>query len=188
MHSEVGKLLFQFRSFVMNAWVKQTLYGQAHFDPQTFATWTFSMMFGSLAYAAQQSANFANNAEELDRRLNTVEIAKAGFQRAGFSSLVPMAMDSTWGLLTGDNIFKFGRSSNLASGFFLGNPSVSLGNKVLGVASGGAQDLFTDDHLWTQKEFGYAAGLLPQVLGIRTLLDTYKQEFPKRNYLRDGTQ
>ena len=186
MHSEVGKLLFQFRSFVMNAWVKQTLHGLAHFDAHAFAAWTFSMMFGSLAYSAQTYANFAHNQKELDRRLDPWEIAKSGFQRAGFSSLVPMAIDTTMQLLTGDQMFKFGRSSTLASGFVLGNPTVSLLNRVTGLTSAVGQSVFTSDHLWTQKEVGYATGLLPQIVGIRAGLDAFKQTFPRNNYLREG--
>lgn len=188
MHSALGQLLFQFRSFVMNAWTKQALHGVAHFDPQTFYTWAFSMMFGSLAYAAQTAINYGNNQRELDRRLDPMEIAKAGFQRAGFSSLVPMAIDTALEFTTGDPLFKFGRSSNLATGFILGNPTVSTAGRIFGLTSAAAQDVFTGDHVWTQKEFMYGAGLLPQVVGIRSALDTMKQEFPKRNYLRSQDQ
>lgn len=188
MHSDIGKILFQFRSFVMNAYTKQLLYGIAHADLQTFATWTFSVMAGSLAYAAQTTVNFAGNPEELEKRLDPVELGKAGFQRAGFSSLIPMAVDTVMDYTTGDPIFKYGRSSNLGTGFLLGNPTVTTLGKIFGGTSALAQDLFTDDHVWTQKEVGYVTGLIPQFVGIRALLDAYKQEFPKRNFLREGEQ
>ena len=97
-----------------------------------------------------------------------------------------MAIDTTMQLLTGDQMFKFGRSSTLASGFVLGNPTVSLLNRVTGLTSAVGQSVFTSDHLWTQKEVGYATGLLPQIVGIRAGLDAFKQTFPRNNYLREG--
>jgi hypothetical protein len=146
------------------------------------------MVFGTLAYAAQTSLNFANNQKELDRRLDPWELAKAGVQRAGFSSLVPMAIDTALDFAIGDPMFKYGRSSNLATGFFLGNPSLTTAAKITGTLSAGSQNILTDDYMMTQKDFGYAAGLFPKFYGVGTLMDTMKQEYPRRNFLRGNEQ
>lgn len=188
MHTETGKLLFQFRSFVMNAWTKQTLYAAAHADMQTLMTFAFSTMAGGLAYAAQTYVNFANNDDELAKRLDPVQIALAAFQRAGMSSLIPMGIDTAMDIAMGDPVFKFGRTSNLASGFVLGIPAVAAGAKATGLLSAAAQDAFTDDHVWTQKEFGYGTGFFPQFVGLRAAFDTMKQEFPRSNPLRRDQQ
>jgi hypothetical protein len=164
------------------------MYGLAHMDFQTFLNWSFSMTFGTLAYAAQQSMNFANNQKELERRLDPWEMAKAGFQRAGFSSLVPSAIDTALDLTIGDPMFKYGRSSNLATGNILSIPSVATAAKVSGSLSAFSQNMLTDDYMMTQKDFGYATGLLPKFYGVGTVLDTMKQEYPRKNYLRVGQQ
>jgi hypothetical protein len=191
MHHTLGKVLFQLRSFVMNAWTKQTLYGLNHggvFDLHNFTVWSSSMAFGALAYSAQTALNYATNEKEREKRLDPLEIAKAGFQRAGFASLIPMAVDSTLGFAVGDPFFKYGRSTGLGSNMLGGVPTVATVGKVLNTASAVTQSGLTDDHLWTQKDFANAAGLLPNYYGLKTLINTYQQDMPKRNFLRLSEQ
>jgi hypothetical protein len=67
-------------------------------------------------------------------------------------------------------------------------PTVATVGKVLNTASAVTQSGLTDDHLWTQKDFANAAGLLPNYYGLKTLINTYQQDMPKRNFLRLSEQ
>jgi hypothetical protein len=183
MHNEVGKLLMQFRSFAMTAFVKQTLHGIAHRDLQTFLTWSFGMAIAAPVYAFQTWLNYHGDQEKLNKRLTPGEIAKASFQRAGFSSMIPAMVDTVTGFGLGDPIFAHGRTTGLASGV-TGNPTFATAEKGYRLGSAAAQSLLTDDFLMLEKDARALTGLLPNLYGIRGMLNTWASDFPSRNYLR----
>jgi hypothetical protein len=183
MHNEFGKLMMQFRSFAMTAWVKQTLNGIAHRDLQTFLTWSFSMAIAAPVYVAQTYLNYHGDQEKLQKRLTHGEIAKAAFQKAGFSSMLPAMIDTVTGFGLGDPVFGYGRSTGLASGI-AGIPSVATLDKLRTVGSSAAQSLLTDDYMMIEKDARALTGLLPNLHGVRGLLNTWASDFPSRNYLR----
>lgn len=188
MHGTLGKILTQFRTFMLVAHAKQFLHGLHMRDSTTAMQWSLSMMFAGMSYIAQNSLNYAHDKEALSERLDPWEVAKAAFQRAGFSSLIPATIDSVANLTTGETYFNFGRTTALGTGFVPGNPTYDLvTNKVLGTLSNGAQDLFTDDFLWTKREAkdAYQLMLFSNLYGVRTFLDLATKDLPSHNYLRD---
>jgi hypothetical protein len=186
MHSSTGRLIAQFRSFVMNAWTKQTLYGLNHADPQTFMQFAFTTLFGGLSYVAQTTINHLGDQKALDEKLSTDQIALAAWNRAGWSSLAPGAIDSLLGMTTGQKMFTNGRTTNLSSDWITGIPTVSLLDKIWGGAGAVTQSVLPDSmlpqpHVWTQKEVGGLLGLLPNYYGVRTYTNDVKQDFPTHN-------
>jgi hypothetical protein len=186
MHSSLGRILGQFRSFVLNAWTKQTLYGLNHADPQTFMQFAFTTMFGGLSYVAQTSLNYASDQKALDEKLSMDNVALAAFNRAGWSSLLPGAVDSVAGLATGNKFFAHARTTNLSSDWVTGIPTVALLDKIWGAAGAGFGSVLPDSmlsqpHVWTQKEVGQVLGLLPRYYGVSTFINDVKQDFPKHN-------
>jgi hypothetical protein len=81
------------------------------------------MLFAGAAYVAQTALNYAHDKEQLDKRLPRGEIAKAAYQRAGFSSLTPGAWDTMMMFTRGEPTFAYGRTTGLGTGFLVGNPT-----------------------------------------------------------------
>ncbi|WP_028714665.1 hypothetical protein [Paracoccus sp. J55] len=63
MTKELGKTVFQFRSFMLAAYSKQLLAGIHHRDWETFSAFMSSMLFGGLFYAAQTAVNAQGRAD-----------------------------------------------------------------------------------------------------------------------------
>lgn len=127
MTREMGKTIFQFRSFMLASYEKQLLTGVHHRDWETFSAFMTSMFFGGLFYAGQTVVNAQGRSDKeelLQERLSPTNIAKASFQRAGFSSVIPVAVDVGGGMMGFGPVFDF-RTSDLSSQL-LGNPSIDL--------------------------------------------------------------
>lgn len=131
MTKEMWKTIFQFRSFMLAAYTKQLLSGIHHRDWETFSSFMNTMLFGGLFYVGQQVVNSVGRADQeewLEKRLASDAIAKASFQRAGFSSLLPPVVDTLSQTAGLGPVFDF-RTSDL-SGSILGNPSLDLFNNT----------------------------------------------------------
>ncbi len=186
MHSTTGKLMVQFRSFMINAWEKQLLNGIAARDLEAFQAFTMSMVFGGLAFVLQmqvQSVGRPDRKEFLAKRLNTASIAKAAFQRAAFASLIPAAVDTIWQTTYGDDpIFAYGRSTGLASNILLGNPTADLTNKAQQAIRGVIQSATRSDKDLSQETTRAIQSLFPlqNAIGVRNVMEAVHQQFPKR--------
>lgn len=189
IHKPIAQVMFQFRGFVLGAWAKQTLYGLNHMDARVASAWGLSSLFAGMAYAAQTSFNFAQNQKELDKRLTLEKIAAASFSRAGWSSLVPMGIDTIGDMALNEPVFAHARTTGMAAGSVLGIPTVDLGLKVHGVLKSTMRSAFDEQHLWTQSEAKAALQLLflSNTYAVRNLVDAASQEFPKRNYLEPSS-
>jgi hypothetical protein len=158
----IGRLFFQFRSFMLAAYTKQTLHSIHMRDWAAFSSFTLSMMFGALAYSAQtylQSIGRPDQQEFLREKLgdddkgsSEKKLAAAAFQRAGAASLMPMAFDQVLWLGGHDPLFA-ARSSGLPSQGMLSNPTASLVDSALLTA----RNLFTSE--FSQADLRRAAGL-----------------------------
>jgi hypothetical protein len=187
MHTHIGKILTQFRGFMLVAHGKQTLYGAHHRDLTVANAFIASTLFAGMSYVAQNAINFAGNQEELDKRLAWDAIAKSAFQRNSMSSLIPATVDTLSSFAGWDTIFKYGRSTGLASSVILGNPTVDLlFNKMGGTAANVTQMFTTDDHTWREQDVKNAVNLVvPNLLGVKTLLEAWSDQFPTVNPLRE---
>lgn len=185
MHSSLGKMLFQFRSFMLVAWGKQTLHNIHMADMQSFAMFSYSMMFGGLAYSAQTAINSVGRADQsefLEERLNPTALALAAFQRAGASSLVPAAVDTAWTTFGGQSpLFAYGRSTGLAADMLMGNPTVDLAQKITGTM--GITKNLRGDHELSQKNVRDVWGLLwfNNAMGVRNISNLLLNDLPTRS-------
>ncbi|MFN3711820.1 MAG: hypothetical protein ACK4S8_14830, partial [Alishewanella aestuarii] len=154
MTTELGKTIFQFRSFMLASYTKQLLSGIHHRDWETFAAFATSMVFGGLFYAGQTVVNAQGRADKedfLEKRLSPESIAKASFQRAGFSSLIPMGVDTIAGITDFGPIFDF-RSSDLASSVF-SNPTWDLVTGAQRGFQGIVAPLLNSDYEFSQQDY-----------------------------------
>lgn len=176
MHSETGKLLFQFKSFVINAWTKQTLAGVALNDMRTYMSWLTASFIGGAAYVAQTHLMNFGDDEKLDEKLSAEKIGAASFARAGWASLLPTAVDSTVPLLTGGYakpMFSDARASGQQSNIITGAPAYSLVTTLAQTAPALWMSMLTDEYDLTEKDAKKIVGLMPfvQAMGIRRQLE-----------------
>lgn len=137
LSSPVSQMFFQFRSFVLGAWTKQTLYGINHFDARTVATWGLQMMAGAGTYALTAKALSLGQQDPdkyMEDRLGNIsegewgKLAAAGLSRAGFTSLVPMVWD-TGSYITGGPRLDY-RTSQISTALW-GNPTADFATNVI---------------------------------------------------------
>jgi len=177
----LGRLLFQFMRFPMDAVNKQFLRGVHYADAETVTAWTTSMAIGATAYIGQTAIDYANNPEERKKRLTVANIAKVGFMRTGFSSMLPAPIDTGRTVLGLDPMFAMGRTSGLATAFPLtSNPTVSAltsANKGIG---GAVRSLWGDTQ-YSQADMRAAASLVPgyRFLGWKNVVHALEQQFPE---------
>lgn len=138
MQHRLGKMLFQFRTFMLGAWFKQTLWHAKMADREALGAVMWSMMTGGVIYTAQtlaQASTRSDREEFLKQKLHPVQMAMNVFQRTGFSSIMPMLLDIP--LQVGKSPFTFnGRTTGQNSDPITGNPSMSLYGDITGGLSG----------------------------------------------------
>lgn len=161
MSYELGKTIAQFRSFMMAAYVKQTLGGIHNRDWEVATSFLTSMFFGGLFYAGQTYVNSIgrdDREEYLEERLSPVNLANASFQRAAFSSVIPMAADMGLTAVGVDPIFDF-RSSGLKTGgvspleLVVSNPSGDLLDGISRATGGVVQSALNPNYSFSERDF-----------------------------------
>jgi hypothetical protein len=128
MQHRLGKMLFQFRTFMLGAFFKQTLWHMKMADREALNTLLLSTMLGGVAYTAQtvaQSVGRTDREEFLKERLSIANVAKSAFQRTGVSSIIPAGMDAGW-MFTGMGPIFSGRTTGQGNDPITGNPTMTL--------------------------------------------------------------
>jgi len=175
MTTDVGKIIFQFRSFMMVSWAKQAIHGVRMHDFETFATFIGSMLFGALGYGLLTSVNAVGRPdadEYLEERLNPTQLATAAFYRAGWASLLPMGIDTGTMVAGVDPIFAHARVTQMSTDFLFGNPTFDLidsGSKAL---RGMAASAVNPEYQYSQQDYRALQRTLmfQNVTGIRNAL------------------
>jgi len=132
MSTPMATTLLQFRSFMLNSWAKDTLYNLHQGDMRALMSATYSMMFAAMVYSVQTKARSIGRSDAdkfLEEQLSWSSLVRAGFSRAGVSSIFPMMIDTTMPFIGYDPLFDF-RSSAQASDILLGNPTFGLINDL----------------------------------------------------------
>lgn len=97
MSNPVLSLFTQFRSFVLGAWSKSTLYAINHMDPRMAVLLVGELAFGTATFVLRQSGQLATEdgyEKFFEETLDPVNLAKNGWARTASSSVLPMLMDS----------------------------------------------------------------------------------------------
>ena len=180
----LGQIAYQFRSFMFTSWAKQFLYGLKMRDAIVFDQFMNSMLWGSLMFSAQTSLAglvHPNQKEFYENRLNPATIAKAGFQRAAFASLLPIGANIIGSAYTDNPIFGY-RTSGLDTNIITGNPTYSLiFQKLIPTLKAVSQSTFNPERTFSQSDGNKAIGLLPfyNLVGLQQFLRAITSELPK---------
>lgn len=182
MTKEMAKSIGQFRTFMIGAYTKQLLAGVRQNDWETYSSFMASMFFGGLFYVGQTQINAIGRPDKeawLDERLSAESIGKAAFQRAGFSTFMPMLVDMGAAPFTDEPIFAY-RTTDLSTGLF-GNPSVDLMNNIARGVKGSLKAAVSDDYDFSQQDARSITNIIPfqNAFVIRNLLAMTVGSLPK---------
>jgi hypothetical protein len=110
MHTTLGKVLSELKTFMLVAHAKNFLKQLEYRDATALQMWSIAMLAESLAYSMQAAVNYP---DQLDEKLTPEAIAKGAFARASINGLVPLAVEAGHVLLTGgDSFFQEGATGN----------------------------------------------------------------------------
>ena len=183
MHSMLGRMLTQFRSFIFNAWTKQTLHAMRFRDRQTFTAVAFTMTFGGLSYMARSYLNTSTgDPERRERALSLKNIATASMASSGYASILPTVVDTGLVNIGEDAMFSQVRTTGLSTDAITGSPIVQTINNAQSTAFSPARAL-RDDYEYSQQDFRKLTRLLPfnNILGVRNAIDLMAEELPERS-------
>ena len=184
MTTDMGRMIAQFRPFVINAYSKQFLFNLHMRDWEALTAVGMSTLLGGAVYIAQQFSNSIGRPDQdefLEKRLTLDKIAASAFQRSGFGSVAPPIVDSILPVLGFDPMFQFGRTSQMTSDILFGNPTVDLLNRAQRGARGLIAPVIQPDEEFTQSGLRNAFQILPfsNILGARNMFEAVAQDLPE---------
>jgi len=174
--SSTGKLLLQFRNFMLNAYGKQLVHGLHMKDFTAFSAAMSSVFIASLVYVAQtyvQSIGKGRQQKEdfLDKQLDSKAIARAAFQRSTYSTIFPTLVD-TGAYFSGFNpLFNY-RTTGLDANIITGNPSYTLFANAGNAVRNTGKAIFDDQYDFSKSDANKWLRILPyqNMLGIKNVM------------------
>jgi len=129
MHSTLGKVFAELRTFMLVGHAKNFLKNTVMKDQTAFNVWMFGLVAETLAYSLQSAANAPG---ELDKRLSFDQMARAIPTRMASMGAMPLLWGTVYGWTTGEDWTKPGYTANTDSRSLLKTASfnelVRLGN------------------------------------------------------------
>ncbi|MDR7070607.1 hypothetical protein J2X02_003472 [Pseudoxanthomonas japonensis] len=187
MHSNMGKLIAQFRRFALVSYTKQVLHGIAHKDAETATRAIVSMGLAAISYRVQWELRLAQTPEEKreemrERYLSWDAQAAAAFSRSSYASLLPAVIDTPMVFLTDKKLFD-NRTSGLDSNLLEGIPTYALGQNVLQLAKATWDSTTRSDRQFTQSDARALRRLLPfqNLLGMDAAFNAITADLPSRH-------
>lgn len=190
MTSTMGKILTQFRAFMLVSHAKQFLHNIKRNDFAAYSAMMWSCIYGGTAYTLQTHVNAIgrdDKEEFLRERLSTEEIGKAAFQRSSWAALLPGGFDTILWATGQEPAFAYKRSTGLATGFIAGNPVFDLLDTTGKVVRGGVRAAFNEEYQWSRGQQRALNSLLPfqNAIGIKNVLNTMVEGLPEQARIQD---
>ena len=184
MTSTLGKIITQFRTFMLVSYSKQFLHNIKRNDFAAYSAMMYSTFFAGLSYTAQMQANAIGRADKeefLKERLSPVEIGKAAFQRSSYASLFPSLIDSGMPFFGEDPLFSYGRTTGLATGLLSGIPSVQLIDTAYKGVQGVSRALLNDEYQVSAAQGRALRSLVPyqNAIGIKNVMNKMFEDLPE---------
>ncbi len=180
MHSTLGKMFGELKSFFLVAHAKNMLKNAHYRDATTMQVWTIGFMGNALAYVTQTSANYAQDPEKLAEMLTLERIAKSAAFRMSAAGIAPLLANMGYAVATGgDSLVQPGMTTNTDTRSLI-TPSMQIAGRLAGAPQTlGGLLLGTD--VTTQKEAKDLAGVIPgsRLLGISNGINYLSEMLPK---------
>lgn len=186
MHSTTGRLVTQFRSFMVNSYTRHFLNSIHHYDDwRTYMMVVLSTSAAGMGWAARTYLNTAGDPEARKKLLTEENFYKNAVAQSSWSNVIPALTDFVWAdTLGNDPVFANNRSTGLENGV-MGIPTIDLFNKVYG-STRMIGSAIRDDEEITEKQMRdfWKIWWFNNMTGVRNLIDAHAREFPDR---KDGT-
>ncbi len=156
MQSDVAKFVLQFKSFLLGAYTKQTLYGLRHMDSRQVTSWFMQLAAGSITYYGMTKmkqlafSDEQQQAADTKGQLGWQDVILQGFARTPVSGMFPTVIDSVVTQYT-DPVFAQSRASGQAQGGLDSLPITGALNSLNRTATGIYRSV-TEDREMTQSE------------------------------------
>lgn len=188
MHHTLGKLILQFRRFMMVSYTKQMLYAANMRDAEAATQVLVGTALAGLSYTTQFGIKAASISDPDEREkfkekyLTPKAISLAAWSRGNHSAFFPAALDSLTGTFLGIKNFD-NRASQLGSGLFDGNPTVSTLNSMGQAVGSLVQPLVRGDKQFTRSDAAAWRHLMPfqNFIGMDIPLNAMTKNLPKRS-------
>lgn len=185
MTGTMGKILTQFRAFMLVSHAKQLLHNIKRNDFAAYQAMMTSLVFGGSAYIMQTHVNALGRDDKekfLKERLAVEEIGKAAFARSSWAALLPGVADTVTMLAGQDPFIGYKRTTGLATGFIAGNPVMDLLDTSGKVIQGGSRALLNPEYQWSRGQQRALNSLLPfqNAIGIKNILNQMVEGLPEQ--------
>jgi hypothetical protein len=182
MGTTLGKTVFQFMNFSMQAWNKQLMFSINHADMATANVMLQGLLYGSIVYTARMQQQSIGMTEEdrqkfLESRLGIDKIVANGFSRMGASSMLPN-IASTF-IPGASQLFAGGRTTSDLSGI-MSNPTLGLVNSFITLGKKSVINPLSDEKQFTKSDMNAFFKLMPlnNLMGVNTLINNITSDFP----------
>jgi hypothetical protein len=182
MHTTVGKIFTELKTFVLAGHAKQFLKSLHYRDATTFVQWAYSFVGAALEYSMQQSINYAHDPEKLQDKLSPAAIAWGAIPRMPVLGLMPNLMETVYNPISGgQTLFTNGTANTDNRNLFI-TPSMTAAMRLMtaGQVAGTVMNPFSTNTI-TQKDMRDALYAIPggNMFGMRNVNDMISSNFPK---------
>lgn len=183
MTTDTGRMIVQFRSFMIQGYEKQFLRNVYARDMGTFASFAWGIPLSYGVYAGKtylESIGRADQQKFLKDRFSSDSITKALVSRTDEASILPMLTDAVFRSGGGDTPFSFTRNSGLEGDPIFGNPTMAM---ISALSSRGLRPLrapFDPNYDLTRQDFAALRSIIPlqNLVGVKNILDAYQSRLP----------
>lgn len=182
MHTTVGKIFTELKTFVIAGHAKQFLKSLYYRDRTTFVQWAYSFIGAALEYSLQNSINYAHDPSKLAEKLTPAAIAWGAIPRMPVLGLMPNLMETVYNPISGgQTLFTNGTANTDNRNLFI-TPSMTQAMRLMsaGQVVGTAVNPFSTNTV-TQKDMRDALYSIPggNLFGMRNVNDMVSSNFPK---------
>lgn len=133
MHSAVGKIIFQFRTFMNTSYTRHMLYAANNLDDwRSYSMLVTTTAMAGGGWAVRQYLNTMGDEEKRKEVLTQENFVKSALQQSVWSAYIPLVVDTWVSDIRGNEaVFRYGRSTGLESGV-MGNPTIDAMTKMIG--------------------------------------------------------
>lgn len=158
MHTTLGKMFSELKTFFLVAHAKNFLKQINHWDATALHVWTIGFLGECLAYMTQTAVNYPH---ELEERLTVEKIASAAGFRMSAAGTASMLLETGYQIVSGgDSLVSPGMTANTDNRSFLKTPSLTIAGRMFNApATLGGMTLGTDTT--TRQEFRDLWGTVP---------------------------
>ena len=178
MHSTLGKMFAELKTFFLVGHAKNFLKNAAYHDATAAQVWALGFIGESLAYMTQTAVNYPT---ELEERLTPPRIATAAYFRMSAAGTASMLTETGYSILTGgDSLIQPGTTTNTDNRSFLSTPSMTVGKRLFNLPSTLAGAALGTD-VTTRKEGKDAWGTIPgaNLYGLKAAGNWWTNTLPK---------